>query len=76
MSKQSSASVALPRRSGGRRASFSFDPKAKGKTSCDHCGEPPSAHDKRRAVPDDGPAGSWHWVYYCANAPDAAVVEP
>jgi hypothetical protein len=32
---------------------------------CDNCGRPAFAHQKRRFYPDDGPAGSYHYHYFC-----------
>jgi len=32
---------------------------------CENCKHSSHAHDKGRVYPDDGPAGTYHYVYVC-----------
>lgn len=39
--------------------------ETRGGWPCHNCGKPGFKHEKERVYPDDGPAGSYHYEYYC-----------
>lgn len=38
-----------------------------GRTQCCYCGLDLHEHDRERVYPDDGPDGTYHYVYRCPN---------